>query len=110
MADWKYVETNMGDVAIMQCVVVPTGARIETEVTWRRLGGKWMTSEDNEVRVSSDGRLEINDAQLSDAGTYICSITVNGHVKSDNVTLTVRNRGTLALRVYRSQTSKNKQK
>ena len=53
-----------------------------------------IVSEGNKVRVSTTGRLEINSAEQRDSGVYVCSLDDNGVVKSDNVTLTVTDKGT----------------
>ena len=37
--------------------------------------------------------MEINNADESDSGVYVCSINDNGDYKRDNVTLTVTDRG-----------------
>ncbi len=90
IADWKFVEVNRGDTAVMQCVTTKTSSNA---ISWFKNGNLPVISEGNKIRVSSTGRLEINDAQIADSGVYVCSMEVAGIIKKDNVTLTVVDKG-----------------
>ncbi|XP_075256690.1 uncharacterized protein LOC142349160 [Convolutriloba macropyga] len=115
IADWRIIEVNRGDTAVLQCIVYPINEYSRNIVVlWKKMGAGIMepsrsnspiASEGNKVRVSSNGRMEINNADESDSGVYVCSINDNGDYKRDNVTLTVTDRGVEQQQPYQTLTT-----